>query len=160
MGLFERLFKTDKNEKKDLSYIYKITELITNNNSGIINALKENIMKSDSDDDCWLSMVDLLDEEGYAFGIDYKCELEDFLWALKQLKTYSLIDINLSSLNLNENEDVESWGEEINTALGGRAYICMIDIDSDSYELIIVNADVYEKISHIAESNGHTIDDL
>ena len=40
MGLFERLFKTDKNEneKKDLSYIYKITELITNNNSGIINA--------------------------------------------------------------------------------------------------------------------------
>ena len=160
MGLFERLFKTDKNEKKDLSYIYKITELITNNNSGIINALKENIMKSDSDDDCWLSIVDLLDEEGYAFGIDYKCELEDFLWALKQLKTYSLIDINLSSLNLNENEDVESWGEEINTALGGRAYICMIDIDSDSYELIIVNADVYEKISHIAESNGHTIDDL
>ena len=162
MGLFERLFKTDKNEneKKDLSYIYKITELITNNNSGIINALKENIMKSDSDDDCWLSMVDLLDEEGYAFGIDYKCELEDFLWALKQLKTYSLIDTNLSSLNLNENEDVESWGEEINTALGGRAYICMIDIDSDSYELIIVNADVYEKISHIAESNGHTIDDL
>ena len=162
MGLFERLFKTDKNEneKKDLSYIYKITELITNNNSGIINALKENIMKSDSDDDCWLSMVDLLDEEGYAFGIDYKCELEDFLWALKQLKTYSLIDINLSSLNLNENEDVESWGEEINTALGGRAYICMIDIDSDSYELIIVNSDVYEKISHIAESNGHTIDDL
>lgn len=160
MGLFERLFKTDKNEKKDLSYIYKITELITNNNSGIINALKENIMKSDSDDDCWLSMVDLLDEEGYAFGIDYKCELEDFLWALKQLKTYSLIDINLSSLNLNENEDVESWGEEINTALGGRAYICMIDIDSDSYELIIVNADVYEKISHIAESNGHIIDDL
>lgn len=160
MGLFERLFKTDKNEKKDLSYIYKITELITNNNSGIINALKENIMKSDSDDDCWLVMVDLLDEEGYAFGIDYKCELEDFLWALKQLKTYSLIDINLSSLNLNENEDVESWGEEINTALGGRAYICMIDIDSDSYELIIVNADVYEKISHIAESNGHTIDDL
>ena len=150
MGLFERLFKTDKNEKKDLSYIYKITELITNNNSGIINALKENIMKSDSDDDCWLSMVDLLDEEGYAFGIDYKCELEDFLWALKQLKTYSLIDINLSSLNLIENENVESWGEEINTALGGRAYICMIDIDSDSYELIIVNADVYEKISHFA----------
>ena len=160
MGLFERLFKTDKNEKKDLSYIYKITELITNNNSGIINALKENIMKSDSDDDRWLGMVDLLDEEGYAFGIDYKCELEDFLWALKQLKTYSLIDINLSSLNLIENENVESWGEEINTALGGRAYICMIDIDSDSYELIIVNADVYEKISHIAESNGHTIDDL
>ena len=162
MGLFERLFKTDKNEneKKDLSYIYKITELITNNNSGIINALKENIMKSDSDDDCWLGMVDLLDEEGYAFGIDYKCELEDFLWALKQLKTYSLIDINLSSLNLIENENVESWGEEINTALGGRAYICMIYIDSDSYELIIVNADVYEKISHIAESNGHTIDDL
>ncbi len=64
-------------------------------------------------------MVDLLDEEGYAFGIDYKCELEDFFMGIETVKkTYSLIDINLSSLNLNENEDVESWGEEINTALG------------------------------------------
>ena len=73
---------------------------------------------------------------------------------MKQLKTYSLIDINLSSLNLNENEDVESWGEEINTALGGRAYICMIDIDSDSYELIIVNADVYEKFHILRKAMG------
>lgn len=162
MGLFGRLFKTDKNEneKKDFSYIYNITELITNNNSGIINALRENIMQNDSDDDCWLGMVDLLNEDGYAFGVDYKCELEDFLWALEQLKTYSLIDIDLSSLNLNENENVESWGEQINTALGGRAYICIIDIDSDSYEIIIVNSEVCEKISRIAHNNGHMIEDF
>lgn len=159
MGLLGRLFKIDKNENKkmDFSYIYKITELITNNNSSIINALRENIIHSDSDDGCWLGMVDLLNEESYTFSVDYKCELEDFLWALEQLKTYSLIDIDLSSLNINENENIESWGEEINTVLDGKAYICMIDIDSDSYELIIVTADVYDKISRIAQSNGHTI---
>lgn len=162
MGILGRLFKTDKNEneKKNFSYIYEITELITNNNSGIINALRENIMQSDSDDECWLGMVDLLDEESYAFGIDYKCELEDFLWALEQLKTYSLIDIDLSSLNLNENENVESWGKQINIALGGRAYICLIDIDSDSYEIIIVSSEVCEKISRIAHNNRHMIEDF
>ncbi|MDE5649004.1 MAG: hypothetical protein K2I33_03775, partial [Oscillospiraceae bacterium] len=124
------------------------------------NALRENIMQSDSDDECWLGMVDLLDEESYTFGIDYKCELEDFLWALEQLKTYSLIDIDLSSLNLNENENVESWGKQINIALGGRAYICLIDIDSDSYEIIIVSSEVCEKISRIAHNNGHMIEDF
>lgn len=162
MGLLGRLFKTDKNEneKKDLSYICKITELITDNNSDIINALRENIMQSNSDNDCWLGMVNLLNEKNYAFDIDYKCELEDFLWALEQLKTYSLIDIDLSSLNLNENENIEAWGEEINTVLGGRAYICMIDIDSDSYNIIIVNAEVCEKISRIAHNNGHMIEDF
>ena len=40
------------------------------------------------------------------------------------------------------------------------ACICMIDIDSDSYELIIVSADVYNIISDDAESNGHKIDEL
>lgn len=160
MGLFKKLFKGDKNEKKDLSYINEITELITNNNPGIISALRENIMQNDSDDDCWLCMVDQLEEESYALCVDYKCELEDFLWALEQLKTYCLIDIDLSSLDLNENEDVESWGEEINAALGGRAYICMIDTDSDSYEIIIVTADVYKRIYRIAQSNGHSIEDF
>ena len=37
------------------------------------------------------------------------------------------------------------------------ACICMIDIDSDSYELIITSRDTYNKISDIAENNGHSI---
>lgn len=42
------------------------------------------------------------------------------------------------------------------SALKG-ACICMIDIDSDSYELIIANLDVYKKISAIAKNNGYSI---
>jgi hypothetical protein len=37
------------------------------------------------------------------------------------------------------------------------ACICMIEIDSDSYELIIVSLDVYKKISAIAKNNGYSI---
>jgi len=33
----------------------------------------------------------------------------------------------------------------------------MIDIDSDSYELIIASLDVYKKISVIAKNNGYSI---
>ena len=41
-----------------------------------------------------------------------------------------------------------------------RDRICTVDVDSDSYELIIVSADVYNIISDAAESNGHKIDEL
>lgn len=37
------------------------------------------------------------------------------------------------------------------------ACICMIDIDSDSYELIIASLEVYKKISAIAKNNGYSI---
>lgn len=186
MGIFQKFFKSGKikeerpiENNKQNSYICEIARMISSNNSDVMekinfcvsntseyikvnSQLYENaygdINNYDTDTLCWLGLVEELADIDYLYNVDYKCELEDFLWALKQIKTYNLIDIDISSLNLSENEDVESWGEEINTALEGRACICTIDIDSDSYDLIIVSGDVYEKISKIAESNGHSIE--
>lgn len=173
MGLFDKLFKSKQadsrqmnSEKRDFSYVSEIAGLITGNDSGLMKSLNEFLFytqkdcEEDLDFEYWAGMVDELEEEGYLISVDYKCELEDFLWALSQIKNYSLIESAVCGLKLDENQNADVWGEQINLALNGEAFVCMIEIDSDSYELIVVTADVYEKISFIAKANGHSIEDF
>lgn len=108
----------------------------------------------------FLAMTNELEEHGYAFEVDWKCELEDFLWALEQIKTYDLISDVIPELELSEDGDVEEWGEKINNALEGKAMIGVIGINSDSYPLIIVSAETLEKIQGLAKKKGQIIEDL
>lgn len=101
----------------------------------------------DSDDLLFLAMVDELEERDYAFEFDYKCELEDFLWGLEQLKNYSLIKDAVQTLKLDEDGDIEGWGKEINRVLSEKAALCYIHIDSDSYPISIVTAEAFENIT-------------
>lgn len=94
----------------------------------------------------FLAMVDELQKHGHLFEVDWKCTLEDFLWALQQLKNYNMISNVISSVKLDEKLEVDVWIEKINEALGGKAYVCYTDIDSDSYPLIIVDSKVYKMI--------------
>ena len=175
MGILGKLFGGSKEEEnKNFLYISEIAGLISSEDPQVMNNIKmcldnpgkysasfaDHGLEPNDKNFYWISMRDELENAGYLFSVDYKCELEDFLWALSQLKTYRLIDIDLSSLNLDENEDAEAWGEEINHALGGRAFVCAVDIDSDSYELIIVGADVCETVSDIARKYGHFIEEF
>lgn len=190
MGLFDKLFKSKQtdsgqmnSEKQDFSYVCEIAELISDNDSEVMKAMNFcvsdtagyaranaerfgergiDINDADTDTICWIGMVDELAENGYLVGVDCSCELEDFQWALEQIKTYSLIKGEVLSIDLVENKIVDmcAFAEEINMFLKGRAFVCMIEIDSDSYELIIVTADVYDKISSIAKANGHSIEDF
>ncbi len=94
------------------------------------------------------------------FEVDYKCELEDFQWALEHLNNYGLIAQAVGSVKLDENEDIEAWGEEINLALAEKAFVCYIDIDSDSYPLVIVSGGAFEKVQKLAADNGQSIEDF
>ena len=167
MGIFSRFVKSGNStgkfgkDNQDFSYIYEIAELISDNDTQIKSLLSENGSTKVSDTDAlWLDMTEKLEEYGYAFSIDYKAELEYFLWSLEQLKSYSLIEACVSSLKLNPEMDIDAWVEEINLALSGKAYVCTFDTDSDSYGIIIVTEKILEKISSIAESHGREIYDF
>lgn len=108
----------------------------------------------------WLALVDELAEGGCVFEVDYKCELEEFLGALERLNNYGLIESAVGSLDLPEDGDVEVWSEELNATLDEKAFVCFIDIDSDSYPLVIVNGDALEKVRKLAESKGQRIEDF
>lgn len=100
----------------------------------------------DADELLFLSMVDELEAHGYAFELDWKCGLADFLWGLGQMKNYHLVADVIPTVAFDENKDIEVWGKELNAKLGGKAHICYIDIDSDSYPLTIVTHEAFEAI--------------
>lgn len=110
------------------------------------------VEEDDPDTLMWIGLVDELSEHGYLYSVDWKCEAQDFKWALSQLKSGNVIP----DMELDEDSDVTEWGDIINKKLPDH-YICWVDIDSDSYELIIVTNKTYDEISKIAKNNGHRI---
>lgn len=183
MGLFGSLFgKKDggKIGKGGYSYILELARLLTDNETVHANLkaalndpdkyFSENewryvergvvVGKTDRETLYWLALADELAEGGCVFEVDYKCELEEFLGALERLKNYSLIADDISLLKLDEDEYIEAWGEEINLALAERAFVCFLDIDSDSYPLVIVSGDALESVQKLASDNGRSIEDF
>ncbi len=102
--------------------------------------------KLDADELLWLAMVDELEEHGYVFEFDWKCELKDFLWGLEQIKNYPLIADAMKTVKLDENKDIEAWSKELSTAVGDKVFICYLNFDSDSYAITVVTAETFEKI--------------
>lgn len=180
MGLFGNLFSKKGGGKGGYSHISEIAELLTDNetvHANLKRALTEPdkyfsenewryaergvvVGKADRKTLYWLALVDELAEGGSVFEVDYKCELDVFTGALERLNNYALIENALSSVKLNENEDASAWGEKINLALGGKAFVCYIDIDSDSYPLVIVSGEALEKARKLAENGGQSIEDF
>ena len=159
--------------EQNYSFIAEIARLISSDNTQLMEKIDQmltnpekyfeenaeryderflDIEEDDPDTLMWIGMVDELSEHGYLYSVDWKCEAQDFRWALSQLKSGSVIP----EIELDENSDVVKWGEIINNALSDYC-VCWVDIDSDSYELIIVTAENYDKISATAENNGHRI---
>lgn len=173
MGLFGGLFG-----KKGYSYILDIARLMSDSETVLGNLKRalespdkyfsENewryaergvvVGKTDRKTLYWLALVDELAEGGCVFEVDYKCELEEFLGALERLNDHGLIDSAVGSVKFDENGNIEAWGEELNKALGEKAFVCFIDIDSDSYPLVIVSGDALEKVQKLAESGGQRIE--
>ncbi len=186
MGFLDRFFggsrsaenvKDKQFEKNDFSVILEIAELISSNNKAVSDRLKFCVERPEEYfSECserytergidvnnrekntlyWIGMVDELAEQGFLFSVDWNCELEDFLWAMEQIKTYPLISDEISSITFDENCDILEWGRRVNEAVG-KARLCWVDIDSDSYELIIVTTEALEKIASLAPKTGYSV---
>lgn len=176
MGLFKKdplkaIF--DDYEREDHEDIFETAKLISGNDPGVMTAMEAALSDPvkyiketaelfsergielddegsfedlDADEFLFLGMVNELEEHGFAFEFDYKCEVEDFLWGLEQLNNYGLIEDVIKSVKLDRSDDVEAWGKLINEALGDKAKLVYISIDSDSYPIAVVSADLMEEI--------------
>lgn len=172
-------FGKKKEKKIDFSYIREISSAICGNDPGVMKNIEDMLghpqayfakyseryeergIDVDEDDEktlYWIGMTDELIEGGYVVELDYKCDLEEFLASLQQLKTYPLIADIIPKMTLNESENIEAWGEEISLTTEGKAMLCMLDIDSDSYPLFILPFDKKRNnLEELAHSHGHTI---
>lgn len=176
MGLFDKLFGKGK-KNSGYSFIADIARLIAPE-SGIAEKLTgafaepyEYFIKVEWRFDArglvigmveneklfWISMVDELAAKGYVFEADCKCSLEEFLTALGRINSYDTIKDAVSSVKLDENENAEKWGAEINRFLGESTSVCYLDIDSDSYPLVILSGEILPQVQKLAADNGYLL---
>jgi len=107
----------------------------------------------------WIALVDELIENGFAYEIDWKespqniCSVVD---TLLENKNYRMLD--WTWLQDNENMPTELFLDEISKRLHGLLLtLGYLDIDSDSYVLIIVTLDEMESIKSLASEAGFTL---
>lgn len=179
MGLFDKLFGKGS-KKSPYSYIAEIAEL-TAPGSGISEVLSGSFAEPyeyfikveyrfdarglvigmvDNETMFWISLVDELISENYAFEAENEWKLEKFTEKLGRLKSYDMIRDAVSSAELDENGNIEKWCGDINRALDGKACLCRFDINSDSFPLVIVSGDVLPQIQKLASDNKRKIDKL
>lgn len=90
------------------------------------------------------AMIELLLENNYCCELDYKEEVDRFIESIKDLKNA----IPFNKENLNPNDDISVWCEEINKEWEThKTCVADIDTDNDSYVLFICD---YEKLNYIS----------
>ncbi len=178
-------FGKKKEKPIDFSYIREISSAVCGNDLAVMKSIEEMLadpkayfskyseryeergIDVDEDDEktlYWIGMTDELIEGGYVAELDYKCDLEEFLASLQQLRSYPLIADIIPGITLNESENIEAWGEEIALAIEGKALFCLLDIDSDSYPLFILpfdkKGDNTLRLEELAHTYGHKISEF
>ncbi len=179
------LFRKKKEKPLDFSYIREISSAICGNDPDVMKSIEDmlgspkeyfakhsdryeerfiDVEKDDGKTLYWIGMTDELIEGGYVKELDYKCDLQEFLLSIRQLKSYPLIADIIPGMTLNESENIEAWGEEICLAIEGKALLCMLDIDSDSYPLFILpfdkKGDNILRLEELAHTYGHRISEF
>lgn len=110
-----------------------------------------------------VAMILLLSENGYICYLDWKCELEDFRMISDVMKKVGIDDnfCNIEDLNLDEDDDIEVWSEEVNKVFGKEdIFIGNIDTSSDSYSIFPINRKNLEKLKELGTRINMKIDFL
>lgn len=174
----ENNFRDDKNIKKenDEKYlkdtIIKISKIISHNDNETINEInylmnntddyiKDKPRKIENKDDAkrignllyWLIMVDTLKKHKYVCELDWKEELEIFIDSLSKLKTFN---ININKDIFNKDDTIKEWCKIIDDKYETK--IGCIDIDSDSYVLLLTDKNEISKLRKLAEEIDERID--
>ena len=118
---------------------------------------QERDVDSDADDDTiiWLGIVDILIEQGKMFEFDYSVELEDFIYGIQEINENDLV---FDENHLDEDSDIVGWFQVLYnewSSLG--VVIAGMDIDSDSYCVLIITRDAFDALVIEAEKTGHKI---
>lgn len=104
------------------------------------------------DDIRWISLVDILEENGYVCERDWQDELDDFVCFVEKLKGVSSRKLPVDLQWFDEDEDVSTWCGILDEkwAENGNC-IAAIDIGSDSYVLFPYETERLGELNKLAE---------
>ena len=108
----------------------------------------------------WLGMVDILLGHGYAWELDWKCELDDLRFALGEIRKKNreaecLTDA-LGDGTFDEDDDITAWCAGLSEACPRHTVGCL-GIDSDSYVIFPVQKQILDQLQQTAGQIGQKI---
>ena len=118
----------------------------------------ERSVPSDADDDTiiWIGMVDILIEQGIMFEFDWKAEREDFVYGMQEIIPDGALSIDEDCLE--EEADITEWLKVLCREWSGQGFVTAgMDIDSDSYCVLIIAENVFHRLVEEAGRTGHRI---
>ncbi|MBG9792935.1 hypothetical protein ABD76_10715 [Paenibacillus dendritiformis] len=112
----------------------------------------------------WIALVDELIENGFAFEVDWKesnyriCEIID---VLLEKKSFSLLEWQWADEGNYDELSTAEFLHEVSQRLKAHSIsLAYVDIDSDSYVLIVVPVQEIESLKMLALAAGHSISDI
>ena len=112
-------------------------------------------------EDSWWNLYEKLVSKGYAVELDYKCELEDFIYYVQKLIHNKSLDtsenLTIDTAGLDEEQCIMDWCAHINATWKTHKLVDM-DIGTDSFVLMVLSNEEFKKAQELAKELLHRID--
>ena len=112
-------------------------------------------------EDSWWNLYEKLVSKGYAVELDYKCELEDFIYYVQKLIHNKSLDtsenLTIDTAGLDEEECIMDWCAHINATWKTHKLVDM-DIGTDSFVLMVLSNEEFKTAQELAKELLHKID--
>ena len=112
-------------------------------------------------EDSWWNLYEKLVSKGYAVELDYKCELEDFIYYVQKLIHNKSLDtsenLTIDTAGLDEEQCIMVWCAHINATWKTHKLVDM-DIGTDSFVLMVLSNEEFKTAQELAKELLHRID--
>ena len=112
-------------------------------------------------EDSWWNLYEKLVSKGYAVELDYKCELEDFIYYVQKLIHNKSLDtsenLTIDTAALDEDQCIMDWCAHINATWKTHKLVDM-DIGTDSFVLMVLSNEEFKTAQELAKELLHRID--
>ena len=112
-------------------------------------------------EDSWWNLYEKLVSKGYAVELDYKCELEDFIYYVQKLIHNKSLDtsenLTIDTAGLDEDQCIMDWCAHINATWKTHKLVDM-DIGTDSFVLMVLSNEEFKRAQELAKELLHRID--
>ena len=112
-------------------------------------------------EDSWWNLYEKLVSKGYAVELDYKCELEDFIYYVQKLIHNKSLDtsenLTIDTAGLDEDQSIMDWCSELNSTWANYKLAGM-DIGTDSFVLMVLSNEEFKTAQELAKELLHRID--
>ena len=111
-------------------------------------------------EDSWWNLYEKLVSKGYAVELDYKCELEDFIYYVQKLIHNKSLDtsenLTIDTAGLDEEQCIMDWCAHINATWKTHKLVDM-DIGTDSFVLMVLSNEEFKTAQELAKELLHRI---